>query len=144
MNNDEQFEQRLRRQALRQIPSDWRGEFLASVRKQVVAESKRAAKTPTLEHFRQLLAEIFRPNRRAWAGLAAIWVVILAVNLSIRDGSEMASSEKPPEPTPEIRELLRHQEQLFAELLGEETPDANRRRVTPQPRSSREPEIFTV
>ena len=61
--------------------------------------------------------ELIFPCRHVWLGLAAAWVVILAVNFSMRDHSS-AVAEKSAPPTAEMILAWRQQERLLAELIG--------------------------
>jgi|SRR5580692_11380141 hypothetical protein len=80
--------------------------------------------------------ELIWPCRRIWAGLAAIWVLIFAVNFSQRDKSEMMAG-KTPLPSPEMILVFGQQERLLAELTDQkETPVAEPPKLfLPQPRS---------
>jgi hypothetical protein len=88
-----------------------------------------------------LWRELILPSRRIWAGLAAIWLVLAAVNLSQRDhmpAVPMASA------SPEMILSFRQQERLLTELLG---PDETRAAepatpFLPQPRSEGRLEIL--
>lgn len=51
------------------------------------AESKRRSQTATTSIWLTLWREIFLPSRRTWAGLAAVWMAILAINFAQRDSS---------------------------------------------------------
>jgi len=80
MNDNDLFEQRLRRQPLRPVPSAWREEILTA------AEAKRrnAASASISEDQAALLVGwrlLFARLPLAWASLAALWVVIIGVNL---------------------------------------------------------------
>ena len=141
MMNDEmqQFEARLRRQPPKEIPAAWRTEILA------VAHAVQVARRPShglnrswLATFNDRLATIFWPHPKAWAGLAAIWVFILVLNVSIRDRSPVRAEKALP-PSPEVIVELRKQQLLFAELLGpREEPVADRSKTyVPHPRSGR-------
>ena len=90
-----------------------------------------------------LWRELFWPCRRIWAGLAAIWILILAVNFSQRDKSEMMAG-KTPLPSPEMILVFGQQERLLAELTDQkETPVAEPPKLfLPQPRSERRIEIL--
>ncbi|HKW31176.1 MAG TPA: hypothetical protein VJT54_17765 [Verrucomicrobiae bacterium] len=76
--------------------------------------------------------ELIWPCRRIWMGLAAVWVVILAVNFSAHD-TELVAGKSPP-PTPEMILTFRQQERLLAELIG---PNEPRVAVPPKPFSPR-------
>jgi len=136
MNLDD-FEQKLQRQTLRQIPAEWRAEILATAGRKSKAEGRKQ------EWFRPSslvprLSTILWPHPTAWAGLAAVWILILAVNLSIRDKSPGVAEKSTP-PSPEVIVELKQQQRLLAELMGaHDTRDADRSRPSvPSPRSER-------
>jgi len=79
----EHFERRVSRQSLRPVPGEWRAEILAAAK----SASCPAPRASCLEIFRQQLGALLWPHPRAWAGLAAIWIFIFAVNFSMRDSS---------------------------------------------------------
>jgi hypothetical protein len=135
----EEFERHLASQPLRQAPSAWRGEILTACR----AASPRLSTEPrkhSVPDFRPVLwwRELFWPNPQAWAGLAAIWIAILAVNFVTRDKLPV-STAKAATPSKEMILALKQQQELFAELVGpRETPTADRPKVLlPGPRSER-------
>ena len=137
MNEEtEQFEQRLRRQSLKKIPGEWRAEILSAAHG--VQITRHASPVSRLSTLNQKLSTFLWPHPKAWAGLAAVWVGILILNLSQRDQSPGAAETFSP-PTPEVMAELRQQKLLFAELMGSpETPEADRRKnVPPGPRSER-------
>ncbi|HWX18571.1 MAG TPA: hypothetical protein VN578_01570 [Candidatus Binatia bacterium] len=75
------------------------------------------------------------PSRRVWAGLAAVWVLLLLINLS--DGKP-ASLYPHAASGPAVVQALVEQKQLLAELLQASQPTpAERPRPTPRPRSER-------
>ena len=140
MNEEtEQFEQRLRRQSLKKIPGEWRAEILSAVRgDQITRHASPAISASWFSTLNSRLSTLLWPHPKAWAGLAAVWVGILVLNLSQRDPSPVAVEKFSP-PPPEIMAELRQQKLLFAELMGSpETPEADRRKnVPPGPRSER-------
>jgi hypothetical protein len=88
MNDD--LEQRILRQPPRKIPPAWRMDILTAAR----PESPKA------------VASIFpvpfsKPDRLAWTALAAVWVIILALNLANRELSPRAIFKSVPM-TPEL------------------------------------------
>jgi hypothetical protein len=75
--------------------------------------------------------------RQVWTGLAAVWVVILAVNFSARD-TELVARKSPP-PTRETILAWRQQERLLAELIGPNEPHVAQppKPFSPRPSSER-------
>ena len=67
--------------------------------------------------FRDWWLDVIWSSRRIWAGLAAVWVVLLAVNFSGRDHSQTLARKSPPS-SPEMIMAFRQQERLLAELIG--------------------------
>lgn len=132
------FEQKLQRQPLRQIPGEWREEILAAAtgRESRVESREQEGRWPSTLVSR--LSSLLWPHPAAWAGLAAVWILILAVNFSMRDQSPVLAEKSSP-PAPEVIVELRQQQRLLAELIGSrDTRDADRSKsFVPQPRSER-------
>jgi hypothetical protein len=82
--------------------------------------------------------ETFWPWRRAWLGIATIWVGILAFSLAARDTPRTAST-RPSRPDSEVLAVLQEQKQLLAQLLGPGAPPLVSHLRTPGPRSAVEP-----
>jgi hypothetical protein len=125
MNDD--FEKRLQRQPLRKIPSDWREQIL------------QGAKSPPHSSFEirhSFLSTLLWPNPKAWAGLAAAWVVIFALQFASRDPSQRIESVSATS-RPVYLMTLKEEQQTLAELMGNNPPpDVEKpRRVSPPPRS---------
>jgi hypothetical protein len=139
MNREEQFEKRLQRQPLGQVPSAWREEILRA-----------AHQTPAI---RQLMRakngspwwqEFFWPHPIAWGAIASIWLLILGVNLATREPSQANLGHRTAPPSQQMRELLRQQEQMLAELVGpRESLDADRPKPA-APRSQRREEFLAA
>jgi hypothetical protein len=83
------------------------------------------------------------PYRRVWAGLAAVWLVILGVNLATVTETRPVTLAKMPPPSPEALTVLREQKQMMAQLLG---PLASPPALPgiPGPRSERREESFAA
>jgi hypothetical protein len=117
MNLDD-FEKKLGRQPMRDIPGHWRDEIL------------RAAAAREERWWEAWLW----PSPRAWAGLAAAWVVILGINLATTRNAprQVAFSRQ------ELREL-QQQQQMLANLIAP-TPNGElpRPKTTLSPRSDRQ------
>ncbi len=146
MNRDERFENRLVRVPQTPVPPAWREEILTAARS---AATPRAVRPPAHTSIRDALWALLWPHPRAWAGLAAAWVLILGLTLAGRDSRDSAQTEMVRQarpPSPELRELLRQQGKLFAELTGR-ADDARPAPVRPtatEPRSQRREEALNA
>lgn len=115
MNGDDQFEKRLQGLPHRPVPPAWRQEVLSSARAAAVPRSSpRAAPTS----IRAVLSAMLWPHPKAWAALAAAWLLIFALDLAAREPAQPDMARRAPPVSPQLRELLRQQEQLSAELAG--------------------------
>ena len=94
--------------------------------------------------FRDWWQDVIWSSRRIWAGLAAVWLVLLAVNFSGRDHSP-ALVQKSSLPPAEMIMAWRQQASLLAELLGSSgSGEADRQKTfIPKPRTERM-EILTT
>lgn len=143
--NENQFEERLRHQPSREVPAGWRSEILSTAS---ATGSRLSACAPRPSLFSTLIAQlstVFRPHPRAWAGLAAAWVVILALQLTSREPTAVAARNMLPL-SPEMLMVLRQQKLLLAELVERPEPRAAERpKALPlRPRSDRCHGIFTA
>lgn len=93
---------------------------------------------------KNLWRELVWPCRRTWAGLAAVWILILAVNFSMRDHSQPGFAKASP--SPQLILALRQQEQLLNELIGPNQASIAEPQKTysPRPDSLRTFEILTT
>ena len=133
------FEQRLQRQPVRQIPPDWRADILTAAREvQAPVRAARSTQHSWLSTFNQHLSALFWPHPRAWAGLAALWIFIFVLNFSMHETSPIMAKKSAP-PSPEVMVELKKQQRMFAELVGcLEAPDADGPKIfSPRPRSER-------
>ncbi len=131
----DEFEQRLSRQSLRQMPADWRGQILAAA---APAAPRLAPHASLLLTFNSQLCALLWPCPQAWAGLAAIWIFIFVFNHSMQDGDPVVVAQKAPPPSPQLVAELKQQQQMFVELIGQNQPaDAEPPKFKPLPRSER-------
>jgi hypothetical protein len=141
----DKFEQKLQRQPLRQVPTEWREEILTAVESAAATRHQspvtRSSWLSTLNH---QLSTLLWPHPAAWAGLATIWILILAMDFSVRDKSPVMAEKSAP-PSPEVVVELKQQQRMLAELIGpRDEHDADRSKsFVPQPRSERT-EILTT
>jgi hypothetical protein len=128
-----EFEQKLQRQPLRKIPGEWRAEILTAATRQSSRVALRASFLSTLD---AQLSTLLWPHPKAWAGLAAVWILIFAVNFSMRDKTPIVAEKSAPTSREMVAEL-RQQNLLFAELIGPaEARVADRQKLfLPRPRS---------
>src|SRR5215469_15679540 len=92
MNLDD-FEKKLRRQDLRQVPDAWRETILRKAEDRVPS----GVKSPSM-FLQALLApwhELIQPSRYAWSGMAAIWVVLFIVNAGTHLGESPKGTSLP-------------------------------------------------
>lgn len=134
-NDMDEFEQRLSRQPLRQVPAEWRGEILAAVLAPAVLRP--VPRASLLAIFRAQLSAILWPCPEAWAGLVAIWIFVFALNYSIQDHAPVMA-KKAPSPSPQMVAELKLQRQMLVELIGpNQAGEAEPPKFLPLPRSQR-------
>ena len=108
MNEEmEQFERRLSRQPLRQIPTEWRGELLSAAKH----ASRPVPRTLFLSTFNHQLSTLLWPHPKAWAGLAVVWILIFAVDFSMHDKLPVVTEKAAP-PSPEVIVELKQQRRI--------------------------------
>ena len=135
MNSDD-FEKRLQRVPLREIPPDWRESIL-----------RRAAPSQpsTLDPRPSFFSTLFWPNPKAWAGLAAVWVLIFALRLGASGGSPMVAAIPTPS-SPDVVATFKDQQKILVELIGSNEPqEIDKPRQFPVgPQSERQSSISMV
>jgi hypothetical protein len=147
--NTEDFEKRLQRQPVRQIPGEWRENILSAARQASLAgHAPRAThhaipSASLLSTIHHRLSTILWPHPTAWAGLAAAWVVILGMNLTTRDVSQAVAKHAAPV-SPQVFIAFQEQERLLSELIGpREKPVAEPPKPRlPRPRSEGRKEMM--
>ncbi|HEV2456324.1 MAG TPA: hypothetical protein VGY98_18820 [Verrucomicrobiae bacterium] len=88
--------------------------------------------------------ELILPSRWIWAGLASVWVVLLAANFSMRDPVAANLAKSPP--SPEVIMVFRQQQQLLSELIGPDNPPVEEveKPYLPRPASERRMTLWTA
>jgi hypothetical protein len=134
----ENFEQRLQRQSLRQVPREWRAEILAAARDvQTARHPSPVTRHSLLSIINHQLSTLLWPHPKAWAGLAAVWILIFSMDFSTRDTTRVVAERAAP-PSPEVVAELKQQQRMLAELIGaSQVRDAEMPRFLPLPRSER-------
>ena len=141
----DEFEQKLTRQALRQVPTEWRGEILSAAREVRSGDSAERRPIPVSNGgflpkaaTPAWLENLLWPHPKAWAALAAVWILIVAVDFSVRDKVPIVAERSAPLLREEEAKLnLEHR--VWAELIGAgDIIDVDRSKLwAPQPRSQR-------
>ncbi|MEI9864880.1 MAG: hypothetical protein WDN00_10070 [Limisphaerales bacterium] len=119
---------------------------LDAIRQSTVAAvcDRRSSTDNALERQSQTAATIWQilwlemvwPCRRIWTGLAVVWVGILIINFSQRDGSQTVIAKSSP--PAEMMMTFRDQQKLLNELFADRSlpVDADRPRIySPKPRT---------
>jgi hypothetical protein len=127
------FEKRLQSQPLRQIPTEWREQILRGASSsQDQPATLRHSFLSTLIH--QLSAALWL-KPAAWAGVAAGWAVIFALQSTQTHTGRVAtaSAQRPSTSIMSFKE----EQQTLAELMGNNQPDDmdRPRHAAPKPRS---------
>lgn len=127
-----EFENQIRRAALRSLPSEWREDILAAAR-----PCRRPRRTAFLVSFRNpisALRNLLWPHPAAWAVLAACWIVAAALCLSGPRGAELYAVTPPGFPRLEVSpELyaayLKTRDRLLSAPAEAEPQSINRRKL---------------
>lgn len=139
--NPDDFEKRLQRQPLRQVPQEWRAEILRTA---AAADARRSFANWPLLTVSKLWRELIWPARRIWVGFAFVWVAIIAVNFADAEKSGHLEARIKVPPTNLITVWQRQQE-LLTELNSPENPDMDKpKQSLPKPRSDRPSTEATV
>ncbi len=138
MNCEDEFERRLQSHPQRQIPASWRAGILRVAKAAVPQQAMPAHRAAGTSHVISWLRGWLWPAPQAWAGLTAVWLVVLAVDLSSREPSAEASASRAIPPSAQSQEMLREQRELLAELVGPPGPTEATKPPIPRPRSERQ------
>ena len=138
--NSNDFEKRLQRQPMRRVPAEWRANILSAARQaaslQHAPRTTHHASPSLLSTLHHQLTTLLWPHPAAWAGLAAVWLVILGLNHMTQDAPTRVARHVSP-PSPEVFMAFQEQQRLLIELIGpREIPAAERPKAAlPRPRS---------
>lgn len=120
---------------------------LDALRQRVVADlsSAPAEPIPQRRSLIELLGEFFRLPRPVLIGIAAAWVVVIALNIASHDAAmEPSSKQGTPRPVA-TKQDLHEQKRLFAELVRTlNDTEAEAPRFTPRPRGDIKPPFIYV
>jgi hypothetical protein len=144
MKTDDSFEQRLRRQPPRKIPTAWREEILAAAA--VHGRALPAREPDFAAGWRLRLRELLWPCPQVWATLATVWMAIMALNFASTEAKPQVEIRRVESPAPERWQMFRQQQQMLAELGGpmERVERDSTKPAGPQPRSQRREEFGLV
>jgi len=139
------FENQLQRQPLRPVPTEWRAEILREAKDSAAADARRLKSESTpCEEDQSLLTpapaiwwrEWLWPSPKAWAGLAAAWVVIAILNVTNAPSRAEMVKQEAPKPSPELETTLAAQRRELARLLDNfSEPASTPKAGPPGPRS---------
>ena len=127
------FESQLQLQPWRRLPAEWREDILLAAR-QAGAPEPATVPTPATRWWR----ELFWPSPLAWAGAAACWALIFALNREpTASGGENQHASVPPAAV--IRLALAERRHLLSSLADSPAAPPNPSPVPlrPRPRSER-------
>jgi len=128
----DEFEQQLQSQPLRSVPSEWRAEILEVAHAARTAQESRVTRQATIV---PLWREWLWPCPQAWAGLAAVWMILVGLHLA---GPPTLPSVAIQSPSPEKRMAVAAQRRELARLLDVPADSAPAPKATvPGPRSER-------
>ncbi|HUR44887.1 MAG TPA: hypothetical protein VMZ27_03345 [Candidatus Saccharimonadales bacterium] len=138
--NSENFENQLRGQTLRQPPADWRKDIVAA------ANQAKSAPDGDCEPSSSWWQILFWPAPRAWAGLAAVWVMIFAMQFAADDGPAAVQVAHVPQ-SKQMLVAMKERQRLYAELLSETDTNVEAepaKKFIPRPRSEGLPTVVCV
>src|SRR5690349_2511763 len=123
------FEKQLEHQPMRQIPAEWRDEILDAARCESGPRHSTFKPRP-LSWWR----ELFWPCPQAWAGLAAAWLLVFALNMATREPAQIVKTSKAVL-MPEMLMALQERRRLLVELIGSPMAVEPPKPLDPRPRS---------
>lgn len=134
----DEFEKELQRQPTRQVPSEWRAEILRAASEAMAADAKRhdhlrratlsLARSAATSRWRELLW----PSPKAWAGLAAVWLSLVGLNVLFATRSTNIAKQS-SNPVSGVEATLAAQRRELAQLLDNTIEPAPARKSSPPP-----------
>ena len=118
MNAEDPFEKRLEGIPRRPVPQAWRRKILSAAREVTPPQQVADSGYSLISRINSMLTASLWPHPKAWAGLAAVWLLMFGLSIATREPSQPGFAQKPARPSPQMREMLRQQERLLAELVG--------------------------
>jgi hypothetical protein len=133
--NPEDFEKQLKRQPIRPLPAEWRADILKAAHASSSAPRAPRPAPSFLSAINSRLSALLWPCPQAWAGLAAVWLVIFAFSYFTGDRPEIMAAQLPP-PTPQMMMAVQEQRKMLARLIQpfDESPAEPPKPLVPQPR----------
>jgi hypothetical protein len=128
------FEQQLERQKIRQVPEAWRDEILSAAQQayQTKQSPSFGSWRTTLYSLKEQVLALLWPSPKAWAALAAGWLLIAVVNVQTSDRTIAVGSQNA---TKEFVTSWKEQERLLSEVIGaKESPEPVAENPKPAPR----------
>jgi len=115
---------------------------LDAIRKQVLAAALDSRRSTFDSWLATGWRELFWSCRRAWLGLAAVWVVILALNFASADAPGVKTAAASAG-APDLIQAWKQRQQLVAELTEQKAEPAEPpKRPVPRPHSERRAECM--
>jgi hypothetical protein len=132
--NSEDFEKQLKRQPVRPVPGDWRAEILRAANASIPAPKTPRPTPSLLSTINSQLSALLWPHPRAWAGLAAVWVVIFAFHHLSMDQPDIMAAMPPP--SPQMIRIAREERRMLVQTIEsyEESPAEPPKPFVPRPR----------
>src|SRR5262245_13178174 len=132
MSTDE-LERQLQRQTLRSVPAAWKEEILQAAQAAVRCRARTVPARST-----SAWREWLWPAPPAWAGLAAVWLLIVVLHFSDSVSDPSPASHGDFRPSPEVLSVLAEQRRWLLELTdGAPQPAAPEIPPVLKPRSAR-------
>lgn len=129
------LENQLRRQPFRPVPDDWRDEILGAARAAATSGSHSRIENQRSKIRATWFRAIFWPNPAAWAGLAAAWVLVFALNNASVEPAQRMAGKPAAAPADIFMAMLRQQQELARLIEPSDTQPAEPPKSPPRPRS---------